>query len=110
MIVELCRELVHHLKREISYPPPAGQRVWDWFWELDKGRQIGMQLNAISWSDLAQWQKLTGADPEPWEIDAIYRMGIYRIDPDHDPIPKKEEPVSFVSKLKDLKASYEKNK
>jgi hypothetical protein len=76
--VELCQELLFSLKREDAHPPPAGQRAWDWFWELDKGRQMGMEMNAISWSDIAAWQLVTGAQPELWELNAIYRMGIYR--------------------------------
>lgn len=96
------------MRDEFFYPPPAGQRVWDWFWELDKGRQAGMAPNAISWGDIAEWQRVTGARPEPWELNAIYRMGIYRIDPDYDPFPKKPEPVSIIKQLQALKDS-EKN-
>ena len=82
--------------------------MWDWFWELDKGRQAGFGPNAISWSDIAEWQRVTGAKPELWELHAMYRMGIYRIDPDYDPKPKKpEEPVSFI---KSLQAIQETNK
>lgn len=79
----------------------AGQRVWDWFWELDKGRQVGMEANAISWGDIGEWQRVTGATPEPWELAAIYRMGLYRINPNYDPIPPK--PVSLVREMQRLK-------
>lgn len=106
MTDELCQELLHSLKDEIYYPPPAGQRAWDWFWELDKGRQLGMEANAISWSDIAEWQRVTGAQPELWEINAIYRMGIYRVNPDYDPVPKKQEPVSIIAQLKEIKEAY----
>lgn len=106
MTEELCQELLHSLKRELFYPPPAGQRAWDWFWELDRGRQVGMEPNAISWSDIAEWQRVTGSEPEPWELNAIYRMGIYRINPDYDPIPKKEEPVSILKQLKALQDQH----
>lgn len=88
---------MHSLKHEIVYPPVAGQRVWDWFWELDKGRQVGMELNAISWGDIGEWQRVTGARPEAWELSAIYRMGMYRINPDYDPTPPK--PVSMIASL-----------
>lgn len=100
MTEELCQELVCYMKDELVYPPPAGQRAWNWFWELDKGRQVGMELNAISWSDIGEWQRVTGAQPEPWELNAIYRMGIYRRNPDYDPNPPKPEPVSLVKSLK----------
>ena len=111
MIDELCKELLHHLKSELTYPPPAGQRVWEWFWELDKGRQTGFGPNAISWSDLKAWQQLTGARPEPWEVVAMYQMGIYRSDPDYDPKVKviEEEPVSFIKSLKTIKEAYDRN-
>lgn len=102
MIDELCQELLACLKGDEYYPPAAGQRAWDWFWELDKGRQMGMEANAISWSDIRAWQEVTGADPEPWELNAIYRMGIYRVNPDFEPVkPKLEEekPVSIIKQL-----------
>ncbi len=108
MTDELCQELLHGLNGELVYPPPSGQRVWDWFWELDKGRQAGMQANAISWSDLGEWQRVTGARPEPWELSAIYRMGLYRIDPDYNPNPPKPEPVSLIKSLKAVKDAYDK--
>lgn len=97
------------MKNECAYPPPAGQRVWDWFLEIDKGRQIGMEANAISWSDLGEWQRITGARPEPWELNAMYRMGIYRINPDYDPVPKIEEPVSIIKSLRAIKELHEAN-
>ena len=109
MTVELCQELLASLKNEDYYPPPAGQRAWDWFWELDKGRQIGMEPNAISWSYIAEWQRVTGAAPELWELNAMYRMGIYRVNPDYDPIPKKEEPVSLIKQFQAVQEAYRNN-
>lgn len=105
---QLCEELIHHLDHEQTYPPPAGQRAWDWFWELDKGRQVGFAPNAISWSDIVGWQIATGAEPELWELNAIYRMGMYRIDPDFDPLPKKQEPPSIIQSLKRIQDSNKK--
>lgn len=97
------------MRSELAYPPPAGQRVWDWFWELEKGRQVGMELNAISWSDIDSWRRVTGTEPELWELNAIYKMGIYRVNPDYDPHPPKPEPVSMVKAMKALKDSYGKD-
>lgn len=110
MTDELCQELLCSLKDEVYYPPPAGQRVWDWFWELDKGRQVGMEANAISWSDIAEWQRVTGARPEHWELNAIYRMGIYRVNPDYDPIPKKQEPISLVKQLLEVQQQHQRER
>lgn len=108
MTEELCQELLHRIRNELFYPPPAGQQVWDWFWELDKGRQVGMGVNAISWADIEAWQHVTGARPEPWELNAIYKMGIYRVDPDYDPTPPK--PVSIIASLKLLQDEHNNNK
>jgi hypothetical protein len=100
---------LHCLKGEDFYPPLAGQRAWDWFWELDKGRQIGMELNAITWSDILAWQCITGVEPELWELNAIYRMGIYRINPDYKPfVPKPAEPVSMVKQFQAIQEAYKK--
>jgi hypothetical protein len=98
--------LLHSLKDELFYIPPVGQRAWDWFWELDRGRQVGMEANAISWGDIEGWRRVTGATPELWELNAIYRMGIYRVNPDYDPHPKKEEPVSMVKALKAIQDEH----
>ncbi len=111
MTDELCKELLCSLNGEISYPPVAGQRAWDWFWELDKGRQVGMEPNPISWSDIGEWQRVTGARPEPWELNAIYKMGIYRINPDYEPVKPKVmqeevEPVSIIKSLRAIQESY----
>lgn len=108
MIDQLCKELVHHLKAEISYPPVAGQHIWDWFWELDRGRQAGMQANALSWGDIGEWQRMTGTELDAWELNAIRQMEIYRIDPEYDPTPVKQEPKSLIASLKELKKSHEK--
>jgi len=109
VIAELCSEVPHVLNNELTYPPVAGQRVWDWFWELDKGRQVGMELNVLSWSDIAEWQRITGAQPEPWELTAIHRMERYRLDPNYDPTPPKPpEPVSIVKSFQAIKEAYDK--
>lgn len=108
MIDELCQEVLHRLRGELIYPPAVGQRAWDWFWELDKGRQIGMEANSISWGDIGEWQRITGARPEPWELEAIYRMGIYRINPDYDPRPP--PPSSLFEDLKSIAAAQKKEK
>lgn len=81
--------------------PPAGVRAWGWFWELDKGRSVGMGPNRISWTDIAEWRRVTEAEPEPWEIRAIQAMDTYRVDPDYDPTPPK--PVSIIAQLQKLK-------
>jgi hypothetical protein len=77
--------------------PPAGEHVWEWFWELDKGRSAGMELNRLSWSDLAEWQRVTGVNPKPWELRAIQAMDTYRVNPDYDPIPPR--PVSIIASM-----------
>ena len=92
------------MNQEQAYPPPAGQRVWDWFWEIEKGRQAGFSgASVMSWSDMAEWQRITGANPELWELNALRRMEQYRIDPDYDPAPKKEEPRSIIRQLQAIK-------
>lgn len=100
----MCQELLYFLRGELAYPPPAGLRAWEWFWELERSRQVGMEVNAISWNDIAAWQQVTGARPELWELSAIYRMGIYRVNPDYDPRPVK--PVSFLQSLKALQDAH----
>lgn len=50
------------------------------FWDLDAGRavtEVGPQ--PISWADVAAWSHLTGVQPDPWEIKAIYRLDYIRL-------------------------------
>lgn len=52
--------------------PAWGAHVWLWWCDLHRGRGIGgMGPAPISWSDLAAWSALTGAEPTPVEVSLI---------------------------------------
>ena len=56
-------------------PPPAGERVWGWFWDLSDGRpNNGFGEGAIPYQEIQAWKSVTGERPEPWEIKAIRAM------------------------------------
>lgn len=56
----------------------------DWFLELDAGRTFGASMagvhpNPLAWSEIAAWSRLTGINPDPWEIAALRAMDRVRI-------------------------------
>lgn len=59
--------------------PLAGEHLWDWFLELDAGRSSGFGLNPLSYSEIAAWAALSGAQPSSWEVTALKRMDAARL-------------------------------
>lgn len=56
---------------ELPAVPLEVSHLWTWFCELGAARQVGMDANAISWSDMHAYFALKRIAPEPWELDAI---------------------------------------
>ena len=55
--------------------PPAGEQLWAWFWELDKGRQSnGFSVQAFAWIDMQAWAQLTSTTLMPWQTLALRQM------------------------------------
>lgn len=90
--------------------PPAGEHVWGWFWELDKGRSIGFDMNRLSWSDIESWSRITGVRLKPWELNAIHEMDSYRVNPDYDRNPVPQKVLTLTEQLKQLKDAHLKGK
>lgn len=55
--------------------PVEAQHVWEWFWALSAARgSNGFSLVPIAYTEIEAWARLTGAEPEPWEVMAIKAM------------------------------------
>ncbi|HEV7417681.1 MAG TPA: hypothetical protein VGN98_16105 [Tianweitania sediminis] len=57
--------------REDLEIPDAGAHIWDWFWDLNKGRQVGMSgYLPLPAFELRAWAEMTGniVRPEEWRI------------------------------------------
>jgi hypothetical protein len=52
----------------------AGKYLWDWFWDLHNGRTYGLAGNPITYTDMASWASLVGAEPSHSDIRAIKAM------------------------------------
>jgi len=51
--------------------------LWEWFMELQRGRQYGMSgALPLSYSDMKAWAELTGKQPQHWEIDVLKQIDI----------------------------------
>lgn len=51
--------------------PVEAEHVWEWFCELGGARSNGMEINPISWADIAAFFGLIRVRPNPWEFRAI---------------------------------------
>ena len=51
--------------------PPEAEDVWLWFLDLDRTRQVGMQANPISYSEISAYAGMTRIELEPWQVAAI---------------------------------------
>lgn len=60
--------------------PAAADRVWFWFWQLDRTRNgNGYSAFRITFQDISHMASLTGVKPEGWEISAILQMDAVRL-------------------------------
>ena len=51
------------------------RHVLQWFMDLHSSRgNNGFGYNPITYTDIAHWASLIGADPQPWEVRAIRLM------------------------------------
>jgi hypothetical protein len=51
------------------------EHVWQWFWEINKGRTVGMSgPNPLTWQDLYCWQRVTNKEVRPIEFDFLREM------------------------------------
>jgi hypothetical protein len=58
--------------------PKEALHIWRWFLELDATRQNGMDINPISYSEIAAWSKLTGNRPRRHEVEVLRQIdGLY---------------------------------
>lgn len=60
-------------------PPEVVAHIWGWFWELDSGRQTGMGISLLSYSEIEAWSRLRGVRLDPFELRAIKAMDVARV-------------------------------
>lgn len=71
-------QLNNDLPEELRY-------LWHWFIELHNSRGAGLAgLDPISYSEIEAWSRLTGNEPETWEIQAIKRIDAIACRPEKD--------------------------
>lgn len=52
--------------------PPRGQHVWRWFWQLSGRRHSGPE--ALTYTEVENWRRLTLTPVRPEEVEMIMRM------------------------------------
>lgn len=52
--------------------PSEGAHLWEWFWTVSRRRRTGPE--AITYSDLDAWRRLTRTPVLPEEIEILMRM------------------------------------
>ena len=46
--------------------------VWDWFWQIHKGRTYGMSgPNPLTWTDIESWRNILDIQINPLEVELI---------------------------------------
>jgi hypothetical protein len=56
-------------------PPPAGELIWSWFWELDAGREETLNgLARISHRQISDWCAITGNVVRDSEVRILLAM------------------------------------
>lgn len=64
-----------------TLPPPGTEHLWIWFLEIVTGiKGTGFGLPSISWSELRDWSSLVNIQLEPWEVRALIRLGMARVE------------------------------
>lgn len=81
---ELERQRVETGKIDPRLFPPTlpigGVHIWDWFWELDRGRPESVSgMAKITHSQIAAWCSITGTVLRGHELRALLRMDESRI-------------------------------
>jgi len=83
--------------------PDLAQHVWQYFVELDNGRQGGFAGGQpLSYSDISAWCALSGVRLLPWELTAIRAMDIRLIHgerPEESPEPRKSTLFADLKRL-----------
>ena len=46
--------------------------IWDWFWQIHKGRSYGMSgPNPLTWPDIEAWRNILNIQIRPLEVELI---------------------------------------
>jgi len=56
--------------------PELGQRVWQWFSELHRTRDVGMAAGPINHREIEAWARNTRRSPKPWEVAVILAIDL----------------------------------
>lgn len=64
--------------------PREGRTAWGAFRDMHTTRFTSMGLMPISYTEIDAWQRVTGVELEPWEVDAIRAL-------DHEYIAMQEQ-------------------
>jgi hypothetical protein len=95
------------VQKQLKRPPPglvnphelpwAAKHVWAWFAQLHSGRTWGFSApNAITWSEMDAWARLTRSRPRPWEVELLHLLdrcylSVYAEEQDKKPKTRKKE-------------------
>lgn len=55
--------------------PPALEHLWAWFWQLRTANpSAGFGPAPLSFGEMDAWQRVTGNQLEPWQVDVLLAM------------------------------------
>ena len=58
---------------QLDFPPIPYEldHIWNWWIELDKTRQVGMEECSITYSEIESWSRLLKIDVTPFEVQCL---------------------------------------
>lgn len=74
--------LVSHWKQSGVMPdqlavapiPYELEHIWDWWVQLDDRRQVGMDVCALTYTEITNWSILLKINPTPFEVRCIIAL------------------------------------
>jgi hypothetical protein len=79
--------------------PPSAERVWCWFWKLDRTRNgNGYAADRIGYPEI---KALVGERADEWEMDAIIAMDAIRLSGTDQPEAEPEGPPMTLAMFKE---------
>jgi hypothetical protein len=65
--------------------PDSVAYLWDWARELHGKSGVGMSgFNPLTYTTIADWARLTGNEPEPHEVEALFWLDAILLNPPKD--------------------------
>ena len=91
---------------ELSGPEPPEELIYLWTWWIELNRSRGGGMNGpegLTYQGIDAWARLTGADPEPVEVEALFELDAAVREPSEPQAQNEQAPVRAWPVRKELR-------